>query len=412
MGNSLRRARIALGLSTIVASGFGVPAAAQTMNDAPLPVRYVLDENGVNLADGYHYGSETVIASIGSGENALTIRARDGANFAGVTSYAGNISASGSTYTATVPGSSLTQTYKFSKSGSTFTSLNGDGATMTQSGVSYILTTGDGTVFTYGFTTVSDFQPSLIARLTKVQNVNGSTLTMAWQEATYCSDFSDGCSTGTWRTKVRMQSVTSSYGYQIHTSFRANMVESSAGKLNWDQISNMVLLNLAVDYCDPNAFACTLTQPLLSVSPGGAGAFTDVMGRTTSFTRTTTGSGTTMVTTRPTGAQETVVLNNVGRVSTVTRTGSTWQYRFTPSGSIMTAVVTNPDGSHRTVVSDTAVGLPKSVKDELNHTTAFTYDAMGHLASSTSPEGDKVTYTPDSRGNVTQTTYTPRSARA
>jgi len=110
-----------------------MPAAAQTMNDAPMPVRYVLDENGVNLADGLHYGSETVIASIGSGENALTIRARDGASYFGLNSYAGNISVSGSIYTATVPGSRLTKTYKFSKSGSTYTSLSGDGATMTQS---------------------------------------------------------------------------------------------------------------------------------------------------------------------------------------------------------------------------------------------------------------------------------------
>lgn len=134
MGNSLRRARVALALSTIVAAGFGVPAAAQTANDNPLPTRYVVDDNGVNLADGYHYGSEIVVASIGSDENALTLRARDGANFFGFNTYVGKVTASGATYTVTVPGSRLTQTYKFTKSGTAFTTQNGDGATMTQSG--------------------------------------------------------------------------------------------------------------------------------------------------------------------------------------------------------------------------------------------------------------------------------------
>jgi RHS repeat-associated protein len=270
-----------------------------------------------------------------------------------------------------------------------------------------VLTTAEGTLFTYGFQVVSSDQPSRVARLTKVQYVNGSTLTMAWQDITYCTNFFDNCDGGTYRTKVRMQSVTSSYGYQIHTNFRSNDAIATAGKNNWDQISNVVLLNLAVDYCDPMAYRCSLTQPTISVGAAGMLSYSDAMGRQTSATLNESGS--TWVITYPTGSQVTIAKDGVGRVTAVTREGATWRYSFALAGSVMTAVVTNPDSSQRTVVSNTTIGLPTSVTNELSKTITFTYDGSGRLASSTSPEGDQVVYTNDARGNVTQTTYVPKS---
>jgi YD repeat-containing protein len=62
-----------------------------------------------------------------------------------------------------------------------------------------------------------------------------------------------------------------------------------------------------------------------------------------------------------------------------------------------------PTGS-RVWVGDTASFLVSSVKDELNRTTAYTYDASGRVTQITYPEGNAVQYGYDARGNVTTTT--------
>lgn len=60
-------------------------------------------------------------------------------------------------------------------------------------------------------------------------------------------------------------------------------------------------------------------------------------------------------------------------------------------------------------MSDQTIGRATSVKDALNRTTAYQYDAQKRLQSITQPEGDYAQLTYDMRGNITQTLYVPKS---
>lgn len=131
LSQARKKFRIALALTTVLSAGIALPASAQTMNDTPLPTRYVIDKNGVNLTNGYHYGSDTIIASIGSGSSQLSIHAHDGANEYGLQAYNGAIQVSGSTYTVTIPGTNKAQeTFGFTQSGSSYISNDGKGASL------------------------------------------------------------------------------------------------------------------------------------------------------------------------------------------------------------------------------------------------------------------------------------------
>ena len=66
-----------------------------------------------------------------------------------------------------------------------------------------------------------------------------------------------------------------------------------------------------------------------------------------------------------------------GNISSVVRDGLTWAYNYGTSGSTATMVVTDPGSHTRTIVSDTTVGLPTSVTNEVNKTTSYTYDGSG-----------------------------------
>lgn len=79
-----------------------------------------------------------------------------------------------------------------------------------------------------------------------------------------------------------------------------------------------------------------------------------------------------------------------------------WTYAWSLVAPLMTATVTNPDNTQQVVVADTTLGVVKSSKDELNRTTLFDYDTKGRPTLITYPEGNKLQFTYDSRGNVTE----------
>lgn len=55
------------------------------------------------------------------------------------------------------------------------------------------------------------------------------------------------------------------------------------------------------------------------------------------------------------------------------------------------------------------LSLPSSAQLPLGKTFTYTYNTYGQLLSETNPEGDRTTYTLDNRGNITQTSKTPKS---
>lgn len=197
---------------------------------------------------------------------------------------------------------------------------------------------------------------------------------------------------------MRLQGISSSFGYQLAYEYNSNNITDSS----WNTIAKITAFNGAVDYCSPTATICTFSKvwPRVFYGYSGTGSaqtwtVTDALGRVTTYTGTTVR--------RPGSAADNVTrAYNAGLISSITVDGRTWQYAFTLAGNVRTAVVTNPDGTHRTIVSDTIVGLPTSVTDETGKTTSYSYDAQGRLATSTTPDGVTMQYTYDSRGNVTE----------
>ena len=190
-------------------------ALAQTTGDVPPPTRYVTDENGVNMANGAQWGVATE-ASIGLGEGTLAHQAGWGVSSDG-SSFSLKVFNVGTTWTATIFGPSGRVSKTFSKSGTTFTSLDGDGSTFADTGTAYVLTLANGTVYTYGNRNVATSDSSNVrARITQIELPDRSRQNMSYQQVTYCSNLFDACQGGVWITKIRLQGVTNTYGYQLH----------------------------------------------------------------------------------------------------------------------------------------------------------------------------------------------------
>ena len=385
-----------------------VAAIAQTSGNVPPPTRYVLDENGVNTANGAQWGVAKE-ASIGSGEGELAQAAGWGVSSDG-TSFGLNILVSGTTWSATVFGASGRVSKTFSLSGSTYTSLSGDGATLVDTGTAYVLTLADGTIYTYGNRDVATADGTTKkARITQIESPNHARINMAYQTVTYCSNLLDACQGGKYITKIRLQGVTNTFGYQLHYNYQTNSANTPQQGIDWDKLTNVRALNMTVDACDSAASTCSYTQNWAQTSYATTlsgndtiTTVTDPLSRAVRYTRGMDATGVYFKAKRPSSSSDnlTVRIDSAGRVTQLTRDGLTWQYAFTLSGSTMTSVRTNPNGTTRTIISDSNVGLPTSFTDELGKTTSYTYDASGRLTRATLPEGNYVQFTYDARGNV------------
>jgi RHS repeat-associated protein len=105
----------------------------------------------------------------------------------------------------------------------------------------------------------------------------------------------------------------------------------------------------------------------------------------------------------PRGASTSATYYPDGRLKSETdRMGNTVQfsYAFITSNNTNTTTYTYADGS--TVVrTSNAFGNPVSIKNQLGHTTSFTYDASHNLLTRTNALGKTWTFTYDANGNMT-----------
>ena len=374
------------------------PAAAQTLDTAP-PVRSSFDENGVDVARGY-FRAEYTDLSIGP-------EGRGGLAF--VRSFGSALAGGGSNFDLGVfPGPTQTlvgvggRSYAFTPSGTAFVSADGSGATLTRSGATYTLTTEDGTIIVYGYAVAATAEPNRKARGTSIAYPSGEKIILTWVDATWCVvNNQDVCSAGNLRTAVRLQSVSSSLGYQLHFNYGRGDINFAAQAAAWKQFNGITAINSAVDYCDPAAHSCTFSQSWPTVSYSGTGAVTDTRGYTTTYSSSASG----FTITRPGSSSPNVTVSQDGnaRVTSVTRDGKTWTYAYVATGATTAQLnVTDPMGHVRVYTSDTAIGLPTSIVDETGRETAFQYYPSGLLKRVTADEDNYVEYTYDSHGNVTQ----------
>lgn len=385
----------ALACALLATSALASPALAQNAMSETIPLpRQELDQNGVNPANGQIVAYQNLLSIGPSGPAGLQyVLARGNA-------------INTSNYTIALTGNPSTSVFlsvgfraiNFTNVGGVLTPDDGSGVTLTVNGTQYTLTLEDGTVVQFASFGIFD---TYKARGTSITYPTGEKVTLAYNTVEWCTTNEDNCST--FGHAVRLQSVSSSAGYQLHYSYVRDDILVPTQADGWKRLVSVKAINTTVDPCTPSAGSCTTTQawPTVTFDSSGLGV-TDAAGNHWGY-GFTTGQFTIQ---RPSASSPNFVANldANNRVSSIVADGQTWTYAFTPGTGTMTEVRTDPLGHSRTIVSDTNVGLPTSVTDENGHVTARTYNSDNQLTRITFPEGNYVNYAYDSRGNLTTVT--------
>jgi RHS repeat-associated protein len=420
----MRRRNLALA-GLLATTGLANAALAYSLPSVPSQ-RNRVDQNGVDLISGQVLIAQTELQIGPSGPGGLTLQQYYHGVVRGIDSSIGGMPTNwhlalyldSNVYRASI---GLTSD-AFSRSGNTFTSLSGDGATLTVSGSTYTYTTADGIQIIYSYTTTETDESDVVARATKVIYPTGDQVSLAWNTEDFCTNNMDGCSGGTYITRVRLQSVTSSSGYQLHYGYVSNQTAGGgpAAGANWVAMNAVSAINLGLDYCDPAAYTCTVssqTPPSVSYATGSGGVgttvVTDALGRVTKYNSS---AGLFQVQ-RPTASSFDVVYtlttDGTAQVTQVVRDGMTYTYAPSLSGTVRTISVTDSLGHSTTTTADTSAIQITSFADHpasgVTRTTTYGIDSYGRITKVTSPEGNYVQYTYDGRGNMTQTLFVPKS---
>jgi len=334
-GRTARRAL--LSITTILSSGFAVPALAQTQT-TNAPVREFMDGNGVDLMTGI-FTATTGIA-VGDAENGLSFTREIRAGLS-LDSMLGEISINSPTYTVSLGGAAE----RFTLSGGVFTPVEQRGSTLTLSGSTYTYTTASGMIATfqapsqaYGYGNAQGIVP------TAITYPNGKSLTLYYTTGQYIAG---------WIPNVgplyvyghRLQSVTSNTGYHIKFQYEADTITSSGNAGLWSNVIKVTGLNDLVDSCSPSAYSCTPSgsRPTLSINPltGNSAAVRDYTDSTSQMTRYTIGAdGITGIQLPGSSANDVTIAYTSGKVSSVTAAGVTTSYSYSDSGATRTTTVT------------------------------------------------------------------------
>ncbi|MBO9712640.1 RHS repeat-associated core domain-containing protein [Sphingomonas sp.] len=378
--------RIALSITTILASGLVAPAMAQTYRN--------LDANGVDLTLG-----DFVMAfpegAIGSGPGELALVRRDTSN--NPTQWDKIL------FTRTGSGTSTVVTIrreggyvdKFTNVG--LVNAKGNGATLTMTdNAHYTYQTADGTTITFLDPTGGDGDPAVTfcgaALATNctllpdtITSPNGRSITLSWDIYPLVGGAFD------WR----LASVANSYGYSVTFTYADNSYTGSTPAADWFKRTQADFRNTAI--------GSTIQGSVTYAYPSsGTVDVTDMAGATWRVTATSIR--------RPgEGSASFTVGGTTNAVTSVTRDGITTSYSRSVSGTTATMTVTDAQSHSTVIVSNLTTGRPTSVTDATSKTTGYSYDSYGRLTRVTAPEGNYINYTYDGRGNITETRRVAKS---
>jgi RHS repeat-associated protein len=396
MGKGSNNQRTVIFGALLAGTCLATPAFAQT--PPPPPVRSPLDGNGVNLASGDAQFSTNELSIGVPGSGGLTY-GRAWVNGYGRGWYHNFfIALNGGNTVNSLLVYLGGQSRSFSLNGSVYTSDQGDGSSIVASGTNYLYTTSDGTIYTFDnshsgyFYSSSDGSGGPVGiPATKIEKPSGEIVTLTYKT------YSDGT-----YNYYRLQSINNNFGYQLKLSY--NSSEPS-------NITQVMAINNAVDYCDPTADSCTgLTQawPTSTYSSSVVDGVTqqtviDPLGRASRYS---TSASLLRGVKRPSSANDDLTFTYDGLLKVVsgTRDGITWNYAWAQTGTTLTATITDSLSRQRVISSDVNQMVVLSDKDALNRTVISTYDANGRPVTITAPEGNYTQYGYDARGNVTTVT--------
>lgn len=310
-------------------------------------------------------------------------------------------------------------TQPFNSLGGTYNNPRENGATLSYDSTSnkYTYTMRDGTVVVYdGNLGPTDFSTTTLALPISVSKPDSEVITYTYKTSNIC--ISGSCS-----NVSRLQSVNNNYGYQLKLTYGSNTTNGTlASYYSWIAVKKVTAINNAIDYCDPSADSCsgfTQTWPsIIYANPSSSvQTATDSLGRVTTYNFNVTTIGgvpyyTLSSVVKPSGSANTTTyaFNSTGQVTSVSKGSETWTYASTTSGTTLTTVVTDPLLNTHMFSATTGQAGPEisTVKDGVGNATTYTYDEYSRLVEIVYPEGNTVQYTLDDRGNITQTTMTPK----
>lgn len=382
------------------------PMTAKAQNiPNPLPERIATDSNGVNLVDGTFstVSTDVVIGDPAAGGLAYTrtyfVDTHKRTGWRPSTLGTILISSTG-TYNVSINGASD----PFTKTGSTFTSDNGAGATLTYNSSSdiYTYTSANGTV-----ATLDGALGDKIGLLVIGSTVSEAVLTKITQPNGASTDFNYKTVTVSGTTEARLQSVTNDYGYMLHFDYARDSNPGSTGDLDsWRELDKVTALNLKSDYCAPLATTCagssntpTATYVGPTIRPT---SFTDAESRTTTYTYDTQNRITKIR--YPGYSVDNISITyplSLDYVDTVSRGYATWTYDVFNTYPIGSIEVTQPGGGTLITEFDSDSRLVTSQRRTGFYSQYYTYDGSGRLTE-TRFGGMKVRYAYDARGNVTE----------
>ncbi|MHA6720203.1 RHS repeat-associated core domain-containing protein [Sphingomonas sp. RS6] len=401
-----RASYVTLVVTTALCSSIAIPALSQVA--APAPVRSNVDANGVDLFLGtMNVDGPTLSAGDGDRQGLVWQKMLRGQNGWGDT-LVGTLVVSGSTTSISFGAN----TYRFTLSGSTYTSTEGDGASLTKSGSTYTFTASDGTVATFTSNYVGAYPyGSIQGNLTSVVKPDGTTFSYNYSSVGYCAASKpggDGDICLQHRTAYRISSITSNAQYRLtfqyanweSVSFEPDTVPISAQWAGWGDITSVTMVNLA------GSGSPGRTQSFGWSSANGNSFYniTDALNQTTRYRIVSQGLAGIQL---PGSTSEDVVVgyNAAGRVATVATSAGTTTYAYADSGGTRTTTVTDPLGHATGYEFNIALQrmTRKTLPAPIGTSTQWAYDGSGRLTRVTAHEGNYTQYSYDSRGNVTGT---------
>ncbi len=401
VANHVRQARsmTCQGLLLVAAAAglaTALPANAQTLLQPPnLSVK---DSNGVNLATGKFDlpGMNVAIGSNGSGLSRVASGTLD--NYLGgltINNFPDN-PMGGSTSKFYLNASFDSQTYRFliaTDSAGHVTMVNGPYTAMGSDVTLTCSVTGMGMLSDPGtcvMTLPDGRQATFSQKLLQTINMpDGETITMSY-----------------YTTTAALKSVSSSLGwmlkYEIDGSY--NLLKVTA-------------INTGSVYCDPTASSCSVSSTYPNVTMTTVGANKTIARNGTNVLSYSVSGATTTLTT-PSGVTTAYTTYTSGtwngRVSSVTRGGSTWSYAYAlDAGNNTKTTVTEPNSkTHSLTVSYTSQVVSQT--DEAGRVTAYGYTPEGRLGVVIQPDGNAATggftqYAYDALGNVQQITVVAKN---
>jgi RHS repeat-associated protein len=397
-------------------------AAAPALADVPAPpVRQTVDSNGVDVVRGTYVSNPTDVTIGPAGLHGLAFT-RYWSGHGWRNSMVVTMSGSGLTPTVSIAGSSETFTRVANSSSNYSADLANGSSLLREPSGDYVYTGRDGTVVRFmpaGGAVFGGYDSDL-GRARWVKSPDGTIMTFTYKNDSYLVYPPGGGSFTAFY--ARLQSVTNNHGYQLKFTYGSNTL-SQGNEAAWKYPTRVTAINNAVEYCDPAADACTLTNAWphsdYAYSPGYSDvnltSVTDPANRTWQYGYEVDRLNTI---TRPGASSPDVVIQNYATdsfVSSIQRGGQTWTYSNVLSGwnaTTRTVTMVDPLSRTRVAVSNTVHGQLTTDTDENGQTTAYEYGPAGQVQKVTAPEGNYVTYGFDARGNRTSTVATPKAGSA